>query len=115
MASEFLEYILELLEPLGGITFARMFGGYAIRKNGLPIALLFNDEVFFKVDDSNRADYEALGSEPFTYQKNGKTIIISNWKLPLEILEDSDELMQWVEKSYQVARRARKKKKELSQ
>jgi TfoX/Sxy family transcriptional regulator of competence genes len=41
--SEFLEYILELLEPSGDITSCRMFGGYAIRKNNLPIALIFGD------------------------------------------------------------------------
>ncbi len=106
--SEFLEYILELLEPSGGIASCRMFGGYAIRKNGLPIALIFDDEVYFKVDDSNRQDYEVINSKPFTYKKGNKTIIISNWKVPIEILEDSDRLMEWVEKSYQVAFRAKK-------
>ena len=86
---------MELLEPCGGITYCRMFGGYAIRKNGLAIALMFKDEIYFKVDDSNRADYENLNSEPFTYEKKGKTIIISNWKLPIEILEDPEKLMIW--------------------
>lgn len=107
--SEFLEYILELLEPSGGISSCRMFGGYAIRKNSLPIALIFDYEIYFKVDDSNRADYEAIDSTPFTYKKGNKTITISNWTLPLEILEDPDILMQWVDKSYQVALKAKKK------
>lgn len=106
--SEFLDYLLELLEPSGHITSCRMFGGFAIRKNSLPIALVFEDEAYFKVDDSNRADYEALDSEPFSYQARGKRIIISNWKLPIEILEDPDELLKWVEKSYQVALKNKK-------
>jgi len=101
--SEFIHYVMELLEPCGGITSCRMFGGYAIRKHGLPIALIFDDEIYLKVDDSNKADYEAYGSVPFSYEKNGKIILVSNWKVPIEILEDVDRLPQWVEKSYQVA------------
>ena len=83
--SEFIEYILELLEPSGGISLKRMFGGYSVCKFGLSIALIFEDEIYFKVDDSNRSDYEAINSEPFTYEKKGKTIIVSNWKVPIEI------------------------------
>lgn len=107
--NEFLEYILELLEPSGGITSCRMFGGYAIRKNGLPIALIFQDEIYLKVDDSNRSAYKAMDSRPFTYEKGGKTIVVSNWKVPIEILEDSEQLMEWTEQSYQVALAAKKK------
>jgi len=106
--SEFVKYILELLEPLGDITARGMFGGYAIKKNDLAIAIVVEDEIYFKVDDSNRRDYEKRDSHPFTYDKQGKTITISNWKLPIEILEDQDELIKWAEKSYQVALRAKK-------
>ena len=108
---EFLVHVLELLEPSGGITACRMFGGYAIRKNGLPIALIFENEIYFKVDDSNRSEYEAMGSTPFTYEKGGKTITVSNWKLPADILEDPNRLMEWTQKAYEAAMRARKPKK----
>ena len=107
--SGFIEYIMELLEPSGGISSCRMFGGHAIRKNGLAVALIFDDEIYFKVDDSNRMDYEARDSHPFTYQARGKTVEISNWLVPIEILEDSDKLMEWLDKSYQVAIKAKKK------
>ena len=101
--SEFLEYVLEQLEVCENISYARMFGGYVIRKNSLPIALIFDNEIYFKVNESNKEDYKKLGSKPFTYEKKGKTIEISNWKLPIEILEDPEELKKWVEKSYQVS------------
>jgi len=108
--SGYIEYIMDVLEPSGGITSARMFDGYAIRKHGLAIALIFEDEIYFKVDDSNRAEYEAMGSEPFTYDKKGKTVVISNWKVPPEILEDHEKLMDWTDKAYAVAVRAKKHK-----
>lgn len=109
MSKEFLAYVLEQLEPSAGITTKRMFGGFAIRKHGLPIALLFEDQVYFKVGDSNQADYEAAGSEPLTYNAKGKTIVVSNWSLPADVLEDSDLLKEWAEKSYQVALKGKKK------
>ena len=107
--NEFLEYILELLEPLEGISSGRMFGGYVVRRNELPIALIFNDEIYFKVDDTNRLDFIAAGSTPFTYNKKGKTITISNWKVSTEVLEDEVTLMSWAYKAYDVSLRAHKK------
>jgi DNA transformation protein len=109
--TELYYYILELLEPSQGISLKRMFGGYAVYKFDLPIALIIEDEIYFKVDDSNLADYEVFNSEPFTYEKKGKTIVISNWKVPAEILEDQDRLMEFVEKSYQIAVRKAGKKR----
>jgi DNA transformation protein len=109
--NEFAEYVLELLEPSQGISLKRMFGGYAVYKFDLAIALIIENEIYFKVDDSNRADYEVFNSEPFAYEKKGKTIVISNWKVPAAILEDQDRLMEFVEKSYQVAVRKAGKKR----
>ena len=109
--SEFLEYILDLLEPSGGISACRMFGGHAIRKNGLPIALIFDDEIYFKVDSTNQEDYKKMGSKPFTYEKGGKMIVVSNWKMPIDILEDHEKLMEWTEKSFNVAQSAKKPSK----
>ena len=107
MSSEFIEYVIELLEPSGGISKSRMFGGYAIRKFGLAIALVFQDEIYFKVNESNVEDYKALNSRPFTYEKKGKIITMSNWLLPVEVLEDEERLKEFVEKSYQVALKAK--------
>ena len=108
--SEFLEYILDLLDPLAAISSRKMFGGYAIYQNGLTIAIIAHDEIYLKVDESNIDDYKQLNSQPFTYQKQGKTITISNWKVPAEILEDQDRFIEWAEKSYQVALKAKRKK-----
>ena len=108
--NEFLEYVLDLLEEMPGIDHRGMFGGYAIRKYGLAFALIIDNEIYFKVDDTNIDDFKALDSRPFTYEKKGKVIVVSNWSLPDQILEDSDLLPHWVEKSYQVALRKKKTK-----
>ena len=44
-----------------------------------------------------------MNSEPFSYQKKGKTINISNWRVPVEVLEDADTLIDWALKAYLAA------------
>ena len=82
-----------------------MFGGYAVRKDGLNIAIIADDEIYFKTDEFNKADFEQVGGRPFKYEARGKTITISNWSLPIEILEDRDQMLIWVDRAYQAARR----------
>ena len=101
--NEFLDFILERLEPINGITWGRMFGGFVVRRHHLPIGLIFGDELYFKVNDRNLEDYKLLNSEPFSYQKKGKTINISNWRVPVEVLEDADTLIDWALKAYLAA------------
>ena len=105
----FTDYVLERLEPFGGVTARRMFGGQGLFKGGLMFALIADGELFFKVDDSNRPDFEAVKSEPFTYEKKeGKTASLSYWYVPEEMIEDFDELKAWAAKAYVVAVKARK-------
>lgn len=107
--SSYIDYILDLLLPLGGIKARKMFGGVGIYKDGIFFALVTgNDIVYFKVDDITRSDYEKYESKPFTYEKNKKIIALSYWEAPVDILENRDALEVWVEKAVQAARRARK-------
>ncbi|MHA1540355.1 MAG: TfoX/Sxy family protein [Alphaproteobacteria bacterium] len=109
MTREFLDYILELLEPAGYITSRRMFSGYGIYKNNVVFALIADGVLYFKVDDRNRADYESHESAPFTYaRKDGKVIALSYWEVPLSILEERASLLEWVEKSYLVSLRTKR-------
>jgi DNA transformation protein len=62
---EYLAYLLELLAPLHATSRA-MFGGFGIYRNGLMFALVADDQLYAKVDASNKADYEEAGSQPFT-------------------------------------------------
>jgi DNA transformation protein len=111
MTNEFLNYVLELLEPSGGITSRKMFGGCLIRKGGLPIGLVAEGTLYFKVNDNNRPDFEAMGSTPFSYEARNKTIALSYWRVPLEILEDQDKLMDWTDKAYQASLKSKHKAK----
>lgn len=107
--SGYANYILDLLLPLGNMKARKMFGGFGIYKNGIFFALIINNILYFKVDDTNQSDYESFGSKPFTYtNKNEKLVSMSYWEVPIDILENHDAIAKWVEKAVQAAQLAKK-------
>ena len=64
-SEEYLAYVVEQLEGAGSILPKRMFGGFGLYADGIFFAIIGNDTLYFKVDDSNRKDYESAGMEPF--------------------------------------------------
>lgn len=101
----FYEYVIrEALHGIPNITSRKMFGGYGLYKDGIIFGLLTEGRIYFKVNDSNRADFEARNSKPFEYIRKRKTVMLSYWELPAEVLENSDELPQWIEKALEVRR-----------
>ena len=107
---EFLEYIFEKLENLDGFSSRKMFGGHVLRRYSLPIALIFQNEIFLKADDVNKSFYQDAGAEKFYYHKAGKKIEISNYKVPAEILEDDTLFEKWIMTAYEAAKRIEMKK-----
>ena len=101
--NEFLDFILESLGSMEGISWGSMFGGFVIRHYDLPFGLIFDDELYLKVNDGNLIDYKAFDSEPFSYSKQGKIINISNWRVPAEVLEDADTFVIWAKKAIKAA------------
>lgn len=99
----YVTYLREQLAAMGDITAKRLFGGYALGRGGVTFGLVFEESLYLKVDETTRAEYEAHGSHPFTYEKNGKTIIIRNWLVPSDILEDAEQLVVWAEKAWNAA------------
>ena len=64
---EYLEFVMEKLAPLGDITSRAMFGGYGIFHQGLMFALISEDTLYFKVNDSNREMYQKARSRLFPH------------------------------------------------
>jgi len=84
----------------------RMFGGVGIYSGEVFFALIADDTLYFKVDDSNRADFEKRQTGPFRpYGAAGE--IMQYYQVPDELLEDVDALRPWAEKALAVAARMR--------
>lgn len=103
----FIHHITELLSPLGHVVAKRMFGGHGVYVDGLFVAILADDELYLKVDDITRAEFEAEGCAPFTYDAKGKPMVMSYYRAPGEAM-DAPHLMQpWARRALDAALRAR--------
>jgi len=100
-SQEFIEYVLDLLEPLGEIKISRMFGGVLLKVEGKQLGVLFNDTVYFKVTDKKLQErYKEEGLKQFTYTRNDKKdpVVIKNWwTVPERAMDNSNEIVQLAE------------------
>lgn len=107
VSPEYRDWILELLRPLGTVSGRSMFGGYGLYLDGIFFALIDDDTLYYKVDDSNRPDYEAAGTGPFAPMGDEKPM--SYYELPPEVLESPELLREWTARAVDAARRAKGK------
>jgi DNA transformation protein len=103
--SEFVGFVVESLRPLGPISARRMFSGHGIFLHGLMFGLIVDDQLYFKVDDGNRAAYEDKGLQPFVYSSKGKPIELSYREAPSEGFDDPEILCDWGRDAVAVALR----------
>lgn len=96
--------VYDLLEDTPGITSRPMFGGWSVYKNGVVFGIIADGELYFKADEQDHAKFEKLGSHPFRYsRKDSKSITMSYWLVPEEIMEDRTELPRWVDRAVTVS------------
>ena len=99
------------MDQLGGVPGLRakaMFGGIGLYAHEAFFGILAADVLYFKVDDSNRRDYEASGSGPFKPFAD-RPMSTSYYAVPLAVLETAPDLTEWAAKSIAVARTTKKK------
>jgi DNA transformation protein len=101
----FLEFVEDQLTQIVSIRSRRMFGGVGIYGDDFFFAIIADDTLYFKVDDTNRPDFEAAGMGPFL-PYGDPTKPMQYYRLPADLLEDVDALVPWVRKAISVARRA---------
>ena len=108
--SGFVSHCLELLSPLGRTSSRRMFGGHALYIDDLCMALIIQDTLYLKVDDTHRALFEQAGCKPFTYAgKNDEVHVMSYYTAPEEAMESPAEMQPWARRALAAAVAARAK------
>ena len=99
---ECLDYVLRELAGLGELSSKKMFGGIGIFLEGVMFAKVSGKgSLYFRVDDSNRRDYEQLGSKPFYASSKKKGM--PYYEVPAQVLDDSKKLVAWAHKAHSVA------------
>jgi DNA transformation protein len=107
----FAEFLREQLDPLGRVTMRRMFGKTGVFCDGLMLGMVDDNMLYFRVDDDSRSTLnETESMPPLNYEKQGRTIDLSFWRVPERLLDDSDELLIWARAALAAARRVATKR-----
>ena len=94
--AEFAAFVTGMLEPLGGVSARRMFGGHGIFAGGVMFALIADEQLYFRVDERTREQFEAEDCAPFSYRRTeGERKMHSYYTAPERLLDDADELLEW--------------------
>ena len=107
---DFVEHAAELLSPLGTVRTRAMFGGHGIYVDEVFMAIIAGDTLWFKVDNGNRADYEALGYGPFK-PFGDQAMTMSYHEVPAEVFDDRLAIVEWGRKAIEAALRGKPKAK----
>ena len=96
------EFVLDQLAGLPGVRDRAMFGGVGLYADDLFFGILASDVLYFKVDDSNRQDYELAGARPFKPYAD-RAMTMPYYAVPIEIMEDATTLVKWAKRAVGVA------------
>jgi DNA transformation protein len=101
----FVDYVAEQLSAWGVVSVRKMFGGAGLYREGSMFGLIAGNVAYLKVDDSNRDYFIRAGSSPFMpHPEKHKTTVMPYYEIPVDVLEDPDELAQWAQRSWDIAR-----------
>jgi DNA transformation protein len=103
VSNDYFQYVIEQLDRLPQVTSRRMFGAMGLYSSGVFFGIVDNDTLFFKVDDSTRESYTARGSAAFRPYKDGPEVSMSYFQVPVDILENADELVAWARAAVRAA------------
>jgi DNA transformation protein len=89
----FKDFILDQLHDLDDVEARRMFGGFGLYRDETFFGIIHKGRLYFKVDESTVGEYCKRKMRPF--RPNAKQTLKSYYQVPVEILENADELLLW--------------------
>jgi TfoX/Sxy family transcriptional regulator of competence genes len=95
VSPSFRAFVLEQLgRVLPAVRDRSMFGGVGVYSGDRFFALIDDDVLYFKVNATNRADFEARGMGPFRPAgPDGE--VMQYYEVPADVLEDVEALRSW--------------------
>jgi DNA transformation protein len=102
-----------VLEQLGRVLPAvrgrSMFGGVGIYSGDWFFALVDDDVLYFKVNESSRGEFEQRGMGPFRPAgPDGE--VMQYYEVPADVLEDVEVLRTWAARAVAAAASARRRR-----
>jgi DNA transformation protein and related proteins len=102
VSDDFLSYVLEQMAGLGRLRPKRMFGAVGLYSDEYFFAVIDDDVLYLKTDESNAHEYKSRGMRQFM-PVPGKEGSMAYYEVPADVLEDRDELLVWARKSVAVS------------
>jgi DNA transformation protein and related proteins len=111
VSETYLGFVIDQLAGIGRVRSKRMFGGVGLYAGELFFALLDDNSLYFKIDDTNRGDFEARGMGPFRPFRDKPELAMGYYEVPADVIDDAEELTGWARKAMRVAAAAPRKAK----
>jgi len=89
----FKEFVLDQLTDLTQVTCRAMFGGYGLYHRSVFFGIIHKGCLYFKVTPTTVDQYKAHGMSPF--RPNSKQTLRSFYEVPIQIIEDGEQLTEW--------------------
>lgn len=107
-SAEFVSWMREQFAPLGAaVSDSVFFGGRDFRYHGQQFAWVIGSTLYLRVDDATRAEFEAEGAAPFSYEtKKGTVLVRKFYTAPEFLLDDPEQMLVWARKAIDAAGRA---------
>ena len=104
-ASEgFKDFIRDQLASFGPVSIRNMFSGAGVYADGVMFAILADDVLYLKADETFARAFAAEGLRPFTYERKDKpSVVMSYWEVPPRLLEEPEELAAWAREAHRIA------------
>jgi DNA transformation protein len=91
----FKDFVLDQLRELDEVEARRMFGGYGLYHDETFFGIIHKGRLYFKTDETTAGAYRKRKMRPF--RPSARQTLKSYYQVPVEVLEDVDELREWAE------------------
>ncbi len=101
----FKDFVLDQVADLRGLTCRAMFGGYGLSYKGTFFGIIHKGRLYFKVTPETVDQYKTRGMSPF--RPNPRQTLKSFYEVPVDVIEDAEQLNEWAKESLEVIRLTR--------
>jgi len=92
MDETFADFVSDQLTDLP-VEAKKMFGGHGLYCEGVFFGIVHKGRLYFKTNEHTKAAYERRGMKPF--QPDKSQTLKNYYEVPIEIIEDHEELTAW--------------------
>ncbi len=91
----FKDFVLDQLQGLDDVEARQMFGGFGLYQDETFFGIVHRGRLYFKIDEATVGEYQKRKMKPF--RPNTKQTLKNYYQVPVDVIEDADELAAWAE------------------